>query len=141
MGPAIGAYLFAVFSVSWAWMNFTWFASAYGNDDVVVRLATLVQMVGVVILTFGLPVSAAAAPEGHSPNNPLLFTGYVIMRVPLIGLWLRAARQDSEHRRTAIGYAIIIAVAQAGWAATVVLPTPVHTNRSPTATPSAPSTA
>ena len=31
--PAVGAYVFAIFSVSWAWMNFTWFTSAYGNDD------------------------------------------------------------------------------------------------------------
>src|SRR4051794_19190560 len=61
VGPALGAYAFTVFAVTWAWMNFTWFASAYGNDDALFRVATLVQMVGVVILTFGLPVSFEAA--------------------------------------------------------------------------------
>src|SRR5690349_21350207 len=50
VGPAIGAYVFAIFSVTWAWINFTWFASAYDNDDALFRAATLVQMVGVIVL-------------------------------------------------------------------------------------------
>jgi len=97
--PALGAYAFAIFAVTWAWMNFTWFASAYGNDDAMFRVATLVQMIGVVILIFGLPVSFEAAAHGESPNNMLMVLGYVVMRVPLIALWLRAARQDPAHRR------------------------------------------
>ena len=36
-------------------MNFTWFASAYDNDDVVYRLLTLVQITGVLILAAGVP--------------------------------------------------------------------------------------
>ncbi|MGC5224070.1 low temperature requirement protein A [Micromonospora sp. DT81.3] len=123
--PALGAYIFAVFAVSWAWMNFTWFSSAYGNDDALFRVATIVQMVGVIVLTFGLPVSFSAAAHGESPNNALMVIGYVIMRVPLIGLWLRAAREDAAHRRIAVAYAIMIAVAQVGWILTAVLPLPV----------------
>lgn len=115
VAPALGAYAFAIFSVSWAWMNFTWFASAYGNDDAVFRVATIVQMVGVVVLTFGLPLSFAHTAEGGSPNNALLVVGYVVMRVPLVALWLRAARDDPARRRTAVAYAVVIAVAQAGW--------------------------
>ena len=79
-------------------MNFTWFASAYGNDDALYRVATIVQMVGVVIFTLGLPVSFHAAEHGESPNNALMVVGYIIMRVPLIALWLRAARADPAHR-------------------------------------------
>jgi low temperature requirement protein LtrA len=125
--PAVGAYVFAIFSVTWAWLNYTWFASAYGNDDALFRVATLVQMIGVVILTFGLPVSFESAAEGGSPNNALMVVGYVVMRVPLIALWLRAARQDDGHRRTAVAYAVVIAVAQAGWVLSAVagLPTAV----------------
>ena len=121
-GPAFGAYLFAIFGVSWAWMNFTWFSSAYGNDDALFRVATIVQMVGAVIFVFGLPVSFEAAVHGESPNNVLLVVGYLIMRVPLIGLWLRAAREDPAHRATAVAYAVTIAVAQFGWLLTIVLP-------------------
>jgi low temperature requirement protein LtrA len=127
VGPALGAYAFAIFSVTWAWLNFTWFASAYDNDDALFRAATLVQMIGVIVLTFGLPVSFEAAAQGRSPNNMLLVVGYIVMRVPLIGLWLRAARQDADHRRSAVAYAIVIAVAQVGWllSAIVDLPVPV----------------
>lgn len=123
--PAIGAYVFAIWAVSWAWLNFTWFASAYENDDVIIRLATIMQMIGVVVLAYGLPVSFEAAAHGESPNNLLMVVGYVIMRLPLIALWLRAAQQDPEHRDNAISYVITISIAQVGWILTAVLPLPV----------------
>ena len=41
--------------ISWAWINFSWFASAYDTDDWLFRLLTMVQMVGVLILALGLP--------------------------------------------------------------------------------------
>lgn len=125
VGAAVGAYLFAVFAVTWAWLSFTWFSSAYGNDDALFRVATIVQMVGSVILIFGLPVGVEQAAEHESPNNTLLVVGYVVMRVPLIALWLRATRQDPEHRRVATAYAVIIALGQLGWLLTAVLPLPV----------------
>ena len=34
------------FAIWWAWMNFTWFASAYDTDDVPYRLAVFVQLSG-----------------------------------------------------------------------------------------------
>ena len=120
VGPGLGAYAFAIFAITWAWLNFTWFASAYGNDDALFRVATVVQMVGVVILTFGLPVSFQNAADGESPNNGLLVVGYLIMRVPLVVLWLRAAREDPGNRRTSIAYAVVIAIAQVGWALTTL---------------------
>ncbi len=123
--PALGAYLFAVWAVSWAWLNFTWFASAYGNDDVLFRIATIVQMIGVLVLTYGLPVSFERAAHGESPNNLLMVAGYIVMRVPQILLWLRAAREDPDHRPNAISYVVIISIAQVGWLLTAVIPLPV----------------
>lgn len=120
VGAGVGAYLFAIFGVSWAWLNFTWFSSAYDNDDALVRVAVVVQMVGVVIFIFGLPVSFEDAAHGASPNNILLVAGYIVMRVPLIALWLRAAREDPARRRTSIAYAAVIAVAQVGWLLTTI---------------------
>ena len=52
---ASAGFAFATFAVVWAWMNYTWFASAYDTDDWLFRLATMVQMVGVIILALGLP--------------------------------------------------------------------------------------
>ena len=47
-------FAFATFSIIWAWINFSWFASAYDTDDWVFRLLTMVQMVGVLILALGI---------------------------------------------------------------------------------------
>jgi low temperature requirement protein LtrA len=85
----------------------------------------IVQMVGVVILTFGLPPSFSAAADGQSPNNVLMVVGYIVMRVPLILLWLRAAQHDRSHRRVAVVYAVMIAVAQTGWLLTAIAALPV----------------
>ncbi|WP_374009208.1 low temperature requirement protein A [Leifsonia sp. LS-T14] len=123
--PALGAYVFATWAISWAWLNFTWFASAYDNDDLVSRLGTIVQMIGVIVLTYGLPVSFERAAHGESPNNLLMVFGYIIMRVPQILLWLRAARHDPDHRRNALSYVVIISIAQVGWLLTAIIPLPV----------------
>ena len=48
-------FCFATFAMSWAWINFSWFASAYDTDDWIYRLTTMVQMVGVIVLALGLP--------------------------------------------------------------------------------------
>src|ERR687890_2036749 len=55
VGAGLVGFVFATFAVSWAWINFTWFASAYDTDDWVFRLATMVQMFGVLVLALGLP--------------------------------------------------------------------------------------
>jgi low temperature requirement protein LtrA len=118
------AYLFVIFAVGWAWLNFTWYSSAYGNDDALFRIATIVQMIGVLLLVFGLPASFHGTEEGQSPLSALIVIGYVGMRVPLILLWLRAARNDEAHRRAAFAYAIMISIAQLGWILAAVTPVP-----------------
>ena len=47
-------YAMAFFAIWWAWMNFTWFASAYDSDDVLYRLLVLVQLTGALILAAGI---------------------------------------------------------------------------------------
>src|SRR5258705_9746681 len=46
---------FASFAICWAWINFSWFSSAYDTDDWVFRIVTMVQMIGVLVLAAGLP--------------------------------------------------------------------------------------
>ncbi|WP_308799789.1 low temperature requirement protein A [Agromyces silvae] len=115
IGPAIGAFAFSVFAICWAWINYSWLASAFGNDDVFFRLATLVQMVGVLVLALGLPPLFHSLDEGEHLDNGIVIAGYVIMRVSTVALWLRVARHDPALRRTALAYATLIGVAQLGW--------------------------
>ena len=40
----LGAFVFCLFGAVWAWINFSWFASAYDTDDWTYRLLAMVQM-------------------------------------------------------------------------------------------------
>jgi low temperature requirement protein LtrA len=97
------------FAIWWAWMNFTWFASAYDTDDVLYRLLVLVQMGGVLVIASGVP----AAFEHQ--DFAAVTIGYLIMRFGLVALWVRAGIEHPEGRRTAFRYAIGISVVQALW--------------------------
>src|SRR4051794_29061332 len=116
VGDGVVGYLMVFFAIWWAWMNFTWFASAYDNDDVPYRLLTLLQMSGVLVL-------AAGVPAAFEQRDFLAVTiGYVVMRVAMVGQWLRAARTDEEHRANALRYAAGTAAVQAAWLLRLLLP-------------------
>ena len=48
---------FTSFGLIWAWIDYSWFASAYDTDDWLYRLLTMVQIIGVVIFTLGMLVT------------------------------------------------------------------------------------
>jgi low temperature requirement protein LtrA len=113
-------YAIVFFGIWWAWVNFTWFASAYDTDDVPYRLATFVQIAGVLIL-------AAGVPRAFNNNDfTVTVLGYVVMRLALVFQWLRAAYSDPERRRTDLRYAIAVATLQVVWVALIALPGKGH---------------
>ncbi|MGP3920764.1 low temperature requirement protein A [Nonomuraea sp. 10N515B] len=102
-------FLQVFFAIWWAWMNFTWFASAYDTDDVAYRLLTMVQMAGVLVLAAGVPAAAE-----HSDFR-IVTLGYLVMRIGLVAQWLRAGLEDPAGRRTALRYAAGLSILQLGW--------------------------
>lgn len=108
-------FAFVTFGISWAWINFSWFASAYDTDDWIYRLTTMIQMVGVLVLALGIPPLFESLLEGEHVDNSVLVLGYVVMRVPMVAQWARAARQDPERARASRAYIATILVAMAGW--------------------------
>ncbi|MEY9875918.1 low temperature requirement protein LtrA [Streptacidiphilus sp. MAP12-33] len=103
-------YLVVFFGIWWAWMNFTWFASAYDTDDVPYRIATFVQIAGALILAAGVPRAFA---DG---DYRITVTGYVVMRVALVAQWLRAAASnEGAHRTVALRYAAGVSLVQVYW--------------------------
>jgi low temperature requirement protein LtrA len=113
---ALLGYGMVFFGIWWAWMNFTWFASAYDTDDVPYRLLTLVQMAGVLVFAAGIP-----AGFDHYDFTTVSI-GYVIMRLALVAQWLRAAREHPEGRSGTLRYAAGIAIVQVCWIARLWLP-------------------
>jgi low temperature requirement protein LtrA len=116
---------FAMFAVCWAWIQNTWFASAYDTDDWIYRLLTMIQMIGVLVLALGLPPMFESIDEGAHVDNGVMVFGYVIMRVGLIALWLRAALQDPPRRQCALVYATSLTLAQLGWIGLAVADTSI----------------
>ncbi len=106
---ALAGYAVVFFGLWWAWVNFTWFASAYDTDDVPYRLLTLLQMAGVLVFAAGIPAAFRHFDFGT------VVAGYVIMRLALVAQWLRAARDHPEGRAATLRYAAGITVVQLGW--------------------------
>ncbi|KOU52191.1 low temperature requirement protein A [Streptomyces sp. NPDC060334] len=117
VGSGITGYLFVFFGVWWAWMNFTWFASAYDVDDIPYRIATLVQISGVLVYSAGIP-------RAFNDNDwTVAVIGYLVMRIALTFQWLRAAAGErGPARRCAITYAVGLLICQAGWTALLLAP-------------------
>jgi low temperature requirement protein LtrA len=125
VGAGLLGFSFATFSVCWAWINFSWFASAYDTDDWVYRLMTMVQMVGVIIMALGFGPMFASIEHGEHVDNRVMVAGYIVMRIALVGQWLRAASQDPEHRRACLTYALWVTIGQVGWLAALLLQTSI----------------
>ncbi|MFB9465630.1 low temperature requirement protein A [Streptomyces cinereospinus] len=120
-GEGILNYAMVFFAIWWAWMNFTWFASAYDNDDALYRVVTLVQIAGVLVLAAG--ISRAFADHDYL----VVWLGYVVMRLAMATQWLRAARSArGAERTTALRYAGGVLLCQVGWLGLVLLPEPAR---------------
>ncbi|MEU6062716.1 low temperature requirement protein A [Streptomyces sp. NPDC047097] len=116
-GEGVANYAMVFFAIWWAWMNFSWFASAYDNDDALYRVVTLVQIAGVLVLAAGV----SRAFEEH--DFLMVWLGYLVMRLAMATHWLRAARHASGPERTmARRYAGGVLLCQVGWTALVLAP-------------------
>jgi low temperature requirement protein LtrA len=113
---SLGPYMMVFFAIWWAWMNFTWFGSAYDTDDVPYRALVLVQMVGVLIIAAGVTSSFS------SHDFTAVIIGYAVMRIGLVSLWVRAGLQHPQGRATAFRYAAGISLVQVLWLGSLALP-------------------
>ena len=112
----VTGFLGVFFAVWWAWMNFTWFASAHDSGDVPYRILTLVQMAGALVVAVGVT-------DALERGDWLVVTvGYAIMRVGLAANWLRVARDEPAVRVRCLRYAAGVAVMQVLWFGRLALP-------------------
>ncbi len=126
-GSAIAAFAFVSFAVCWAWVNFSWFASAFDTDDWFFRVATMVQMVGVLVVALGVAPVFASIDHGDPLDNDVMVAGYIVMRVAMLAQWVRVAVENPERRRVAIAFVVTIAIAQLGWTVLAFLNLPWST--------------
>jgi len=113
---SIVGYILVFFAIWWAWMGFTWFASAFDSDDAPYRLKVGLQMTGLLAL-------AAGVPDAFEQQDFMLVTiGYSIMRVGLLLQWGRVYWRHLEYRATAGRYMAGIFVCQLGWISLLLFP-------------------
>jgi low temperature requirement protein LtrA len=112
-------FLGVFFAIWWAWMNYTWFASAHDSGDVPFRLLTFVQMAGVLVLGTGVD-------DAVVHDDWLVVTvGYAIMRLALAASWLRVARDEPGVRVRCVRYAACLVVLQVLWFVRLAFPSDV----------------
>ena len=103
------SFAFFFVAIWWVWMNFTWYASAFDNDDALHRLLTIVIMFGATIFAAGV------AHIFDTLDTSMGLIGWIIMRLGMILLWLRVAVDVPGSRRMALRYACGYFLAQALW--------------------------
>ena len=110
-------FSFLFIAIWWAWMNFTWFASAFDNDGPFYRTLVMVLMGGEVLFAGGANYMFETADFSWG------ILGWVIMRVAMATLWFRAAA-NPEYRGVCLRYGFGVIFAQALWIAFYVLTEP-----------------
>ena len=118
---AVVGFAFSQFAVIWAWMSYSGFASSFDTDDWGVRLGVGTQMLGVLVLTVGLPELFAGLEHHWTLDNGTMVAGYVVMRLSMLIFWGRAARANPDLRSTCTAHAVTIVLAQTMWVLLSVL--------------------
>ena len=119
------AFALCMFAVIWAWVNFTWFASAFDTNDWLYRVVSMVQMFGVALLALGISDVFASIEEGDRLDSNILVMGYVVMRSGLIAQWLRAYRGAADHRAGIRTNITVLLLAQVGWVTAILIAPPL----------------
>ncbi|MFF1696344.1 low temperature requirement protein A [Streptomyces sp. NPDC058257] len=114
-GQAVTAFVLAMFAISVAWISFSWFASAFGTDDWLYRALTMVQMIGVVVFSLGLPAMFHSVEEGGHLELRVMVLGYVVMRVALVLQWWRAARDSPAFHNVGMANIRWTVIVQLAW--------------------------
>jgi low temperature requirement protein LtrA len=86
--------------VWWAWMEFTWFATAWDNDDLFHRLTMLAAMLLVIILASGIPDVL------HGTDDRQFVLAYAAMQGLLIVMFFRVRPHAGDARRFVRNYMV-----------------------------------
>ncbi|MCA8898129.1 MAG: low temperature requirement protein A, partial [Hyphomonas sp.] len=102
-------FLITFFAIWLAWLNYTWFASAFDDGSLSFKLATFVFLSG------SLVMAAGVTEFTHIHLIRVMVIGYVIMRLAMVYLWFAAARGSERYRKTCLRYGGSILAVQVYW--------------------------
>ncbi|MCX4028708.1 low temperature requirement protein A [Endozoicomonas sp. SM1973] len=102
-------FLLIFVSIWWVWMNYTWFSSAFDNGDATFRIFSFLIITGELIFTAGVPYVFKTLDFSFT------LLGWIIMRLGMALLWLRAALASHRVKPVALRYLFGILLAQTLW--------------------------
>jgi low temperature requirement protein LtrA len=106
-------FLMTFFTLWWIWINFTWFATIYDNDDTLYRLLIFIQIIGAVIF------AASIDKLFKQMDFSYAFLGFLLIRISLVILWIRVILSYPIAQKQAIRKIIGIIICQFGWFLTI----------------------
>ena len=109
LGHGVTAYATVFFAIWWAWMNYSWFATAFDPDDIPFRLATFAQIAGSLVIAAGVPRAF------EHRDFTVVVIGYVIVRLAFASQWIRVYRDNPELRGLAVRWGGGVLVVQLFW--------------------------
>jgi low temperature requirement protein LtrA len=102
--------------VWWAWMGYTWYATAFDNDDDLFRLSYIAAMLAVIVL------AATAGSVGSAESNVFVLA-YCALLLVVAALYYRAWRHASPVLRAYCArYGLGNAAGAAIWLASIAFP-------------------
>jgi low temperature requirement protein LtrA len=108
--------------VWWSWMIFTWYATAFDNDDVPYRATLFVAMLSI------LGLAASVGGIGVEPAATVSFVlAYALMRFLVAGLFVRARRDVPAALRPFVDFYVAGNVIGAAiWLSSLLAPSPLR---------------
>ncbi|MGI3784919.1 MAG: low temperature requirement protein A, partial [Janthinobacterium lividum] len=107
-----------LFTAIWiSWMGFTLYANRFDTDDLVFRLAKLAA-------TGAIAGCAASASDAVGKYAVPFAASYLLGRLVLLGLYLRAWRHVAEARPTISVYLVCVGASSLLWAVSLAVPEP-----------------
>lgn len=106
--------------VWWSWVGFTFYADRFETDEAIYRILTFAAMLAVAALAVNLENAFSAAGDA-----PFVFC-YVLVRVVLIALYIRAAYHVPLARAFCLQYVYGFSFAAGLWLISLLAPTPIR---------------
>ena len=115
----VGEVALLALPVVWTWSQYTLYANRFDSDDAVYRVTKAVGMLGVAAMGVALPQASAG-------RSGLFVAGFLIARLLLLALYVRAVRHEQQTRPAVRTYLAGFTVGGLLWAATLLLPAGVR---------------
>jgi low temperature requirement protein LtrA len=107
-------------AVSWAWTGFTVYANRFDTDDLIYRLVKAAAALSVVAIAIEIPRMLAG--DG---GTVAFAAGYAVVRLLLVGLYVRARLHVQEQgRRLVDAYIATFSFTATLWLVSILVPSP-----------------